>query len=343
MYRTYEASDDDLSQWDRMILNCPYSEAIHTFEWRKALSSSFRQLKPMYLVIKDGNSNIAGVLPSFVFCPIPLSRTLLSMPWALPGGLLIFPDADIREATLSVCDKLDEISRKYSLSEIVFTLPADYDKNISGKLLSAGYTKGDNRFTHLLNIESGYKRVWEAYNKRVRGAVRKAIKTGVVVRETEDGADMMSFYKLYLALMNRFGSTPKPFSLLRYLQTSPIGRFVIAELNGQVIGGLLFLHFNSCVRLWCEASDQEFLSHRPNNAMIDYIIRWSCERGYGFVDFGASPPGNDGLVAFKEEWKARKAWFCAFSKLYSPWRKKLWTISEPSIRRIYAAIQRFRL
>jgi lipid II:glycine glycyltransferase (peptidoglycan interpeptide bridge formation enzyme) len=146
--------------------------------------------------------------------------------------------------------------------------------------------------------------------------------------------------------------TPKPYQLLRYLQTSPIARLVVAELDAgkdtcapgrQIIAGLLFLHFNSSVRLWCEASDPNFLGYRPNNAIIDHIVRWACERGYPRVDFGASPPGSKGLIAFKEEWKAQKAWFYTYTKLHSSWKKKLWVTSEPALRRIYAAIQRFRL
>ena len=153
----------------------------------------------------------------------------------------------------------------------------------------------------------------------------------------------LDFYRLYLTLMERFSSTPKPYELLRYLQKSPIARLVVAELNNQIIGGLLFIHFNSSVRLWCEASDPDFLSCRPNNAIIDYIIRWACEHGYPCVDFGASPPESKGLIAFKEEWRAEKAWFYTFTKLHFSWRRKLWTVSEPALRRVYGAIQRFRI
>jgi lipid II:glycine glycyltransferase (peptidoglycan interpeptide bridge formation enzyme) len=173
--------------------------------------------------------------------------------------------------------------------------------------------------------------------------VRKAEKEGVIVQESEDEEDMACFYKMYLAMMSNFNSTPKPYSLLKYLQTSSIARMVVAKLDDRIIGGLLFLYFNSCVRLWCETSDPNFLGYRTNNAIINYIVKWSCDNGYRFVDFGSSPSNNEGLVAFKEEWGATKAWFSTFTKVYSPWRKKLWTTSEPSVRRIYAAIQHFRL
>ncbi len=343
MYKTEAATQDEIKHWNQIVSRCPYSEALHTIEWRDALATCFRQLRPEYFIIRDSNEDIAGAFPCFVFHPVPLVKMLLSMPWALPGGPLIFPGADVAQVTLSVVEKLDEISYGYHSFETTLNLPLHCSSDISNILASAGYFRESSGFTHILSTEKGYDEIWTAYNKRVRGAVRKAAKSGVVVRETENEMEMIEFYRMYMALMERFNSTPKPYELLRYLQTSPIARLVVAELDGQIIGGLLFLHFNSSVRLWCEASDPSFLKYRPNNAVIDYIIRWACEHGYLRVDFGASPPENSGLIAFKEEWKAQKARFYTFTKLNSSWKKRLWTVSEPALRRVYAAIQRIRL
>ena len=343
MYKTEVATQDELSRWNQIISRCPYSESLHTLEWRNALATCFKQMEPLYFTVRDESGSIAGALCCFIFRPIPLSKSLLSMPWALPGGPLFFPGTNVATATLSVCDKLDEISRRRRLSEAVFTLPSHCSADITSSFTSAGYSVEAERFTHILNVEAGFDAVWNAYNKRVRGAVRKAEKTGVIVRETEDEADMMEFYRLYLKMMSRFDSTPKPLSLLKYLQTSPIARLVVAQLADRIIAGLLFLHFNSSVRLWCEASDPDYLLYRPNNVIINYIIRWACERGYKLVDFGASPPENEGLVAFKEEWRAKKVWFHTLARTYSPWKRRLWAVSEPSVRRIYAAIQRFKI
>jgi len=332
-----------MRNWNRMISSCPYSEALHTAEWRDALAASFGQLTPLYFVIKDDNDDIAGALPCFSFRPVPLSKTLLSMPWTLPGGPLIFPGTDAAEATSSVCRKLDEIAREKHSFETSFTLPAHCDPNISETLVSAGYVEESSQFTHILTIENGYEEIRRAYNKGVKAAVTQAGRLGVAVRETDGEAEMIYFYKLYLAQMKRFDSTPKPYSLFRYLQTSPIARFIVAELDGQIIGGILFFHFNSRVRFWCQASDRDFLKYRPNNATIDYMIRWSSENGCRFIDFGASPPENKGLISFKEDWGAKKAWFSTFTRLHSAWRKKLWTASEPSLRRAYSAIQQFKI
>ena len=343
MYRTDIATDSEIKNWNEIISRCPYSEALHTLEWRNALKTCFKQLKPFYLTIKDEKDNIIGAVPSFVFQPIHKIKAISSMPWTLPGGLLLFPGVKFEEAAKSAIERLDKLSLETGSYETTLTLPVNCLPDIIKNIESAGYIGNQTRFTHILDVRNGYEAVWRAYNKRVRGAVRKAQNSGVIVRETEEESEMVDFYKLYMTAMGHFNSTPKPYQLLRHLQKSPIARLVVAELEGKIIGGLLFLHFNSCVRLWCEASDPDFLSYRTNNAVINYIIQWACDHGYSYVDFGASPVESDGLVAFKEEWKAEKFYFYSFTKVYSSWKGKIWGFSEPTLRRLYSGIQKFKI
>ncbi len=343
MYRTEIATSEELKTWNQIILKCQYSEALHSIEWCSALRLNFRQMTPLYLLIKDDKDNIVATMPCFLFNPIPCIKTLLSMPWTLPGGPLFLTYEDVFSAVLSVSNKLDEISLKFHSYKTVITLPPNCHSDIHKGLISSGYTPEDKCFTHILDVRNGYESVWNSYNKRIRGAVRKADKSGVIVSETQSEKDMEDFYKLYLSMMDKFNSTPKPYSLLKLLQTSSIAKLVVAYLQNKLIAGLLFIHFNKTVRLWVEASDQQYLNYRPNNAIIDYIVRWACNNGYSFVDFGASPPENNGLIAFKEEWRAEKVWFYTYAKLYSTWKDKLWHSLEPSIRRIYATIQRLAI
>ncbi|MGQ9609105.1 MAG: lipid II:glycine glycyltransferase FemX [bacterium] len=343
MYRTEIATDEELKTWDQIILRCQYSEALHSSQWCNALSLSFKQMTPLYLLIKDNKHNIIGAMPCFLFNPIPFIKTLLSMPWTLPGGPLFFSSDDIFSAVLSVNKKLDEISKKYHSYKTVITLPVNSHNDIHKGLISSGYIIENKNFTHILDVREGYENVWNSYNKRVRGAIRKAIKSGVIVSEAKNEEDMEDFYKLYLSMMDKFNSTPKPYSLFKLLQTSSIAKLIAAYFEDKLIAGLLFIHFNKTVRLWVEASDHNYLNYRPNNAIIDYIVRWACNNEYSFVDFGASPPDNNGLVAFKEEWRAEKVWFYTYARLYSAWKNTLWHKLEPPIRRIYATIQRLAI
>lgn len=326
--------------WDEVVKRCPGSNAFHSTAWRVALDRAFAQLSPMYYLIKK-NGTLIGGLPAFVFKPIPGIKMLHSMPWHLFGGIQLVADVEVDIKTvLELTEKhLLNTVHDESICETVFTLSSAQTAEYGHRLAEIGYQKRQTLFTHLLKTSEDYDVLWRAYNKRVRGAVRKAAKAGVRVSEAHTAADMEAFYALYLATIKRLGGTPKPRSLIQSLCRSSIGRLAIAKFDGEIVAGLLYLCFNRTVTLWCEASDPHYLEYRPNNAIFHHIIQWACAKGYGWVDFGASPPENHGLIAHKEQYKAQRFDFCSYIKIHSPLRQKIWQRAEPSLRRLYAWIQ----
>ena len=329
--------------WDQVLKQCLGSNAFHSTAWRVALDQAFAQLSPMYYLIKE-NGTLIGGLPAFVFKPIPGIKMLHSMPWNLFGGIQLIAGAEVDiKALIESTDKwLADAVHDRRICEAFFTLSPVQTEEYGHRLTEIGYQKHRTLFTHLLKTSEDYEVLWKAYNKRVRGAVRKAAKAGVSVSDANTDAELEAFYQLYLATVTRLGGTPKPRSLIQFLYRSRIGRLAIAKRDGVVIAGLLYLHFNRTVTLWCEASDPKNLEHRPNNAIFHHIIHWACERGYEWVDFGASPPEHQGLIAHKEQYKAQRLDFCSYIKIHSRLRRKVWQTAEPSLRKLYTWIQHAR-
>jgi predicted N-acyltransferase len=326
--------------WDTILVQCPDSNAFHSTTWCEALANSFKQLTPAYFLIKDCGTIIGG-LPAFVFQPIPGIKMLHSMPWTLFGGVQLMAEAsvDVDGLSWAVETHLEEFVKAHGLCETVFTLSPCGTKEYGERLIAADYQIYGENFTHLLKTHSDYNVLWTAYNKRVRGAVRKAEKAGVTVYDTESDGDFAAFYEIYLATEKRLGGTPKPFSLLSALFHSKLARLAIAKQSGLIIAGLLYLCFNRTVTLWRGASVPEFWEFRPNNALFDHIIRWACAEGYEWVDFGASPPDNHGLIAHKEQYRAKQTHFRSFIKIHSPIKRAVWEKSEPTLRQLYSWVQ----
>lgn len=326
--------------WDEVLKQCPNSNAFHSTAWKVALDQAFTQLSPMYYLIKEGSTLIGG-LPAFVFKPIPGVKMLYSMPWHLYGGIQLVVDAEVDIKTLlELTEKhLSNAAHDQSICETIFTLSSPQAVEYGHRFTEIGYQKHKTLFTHLLKTSEGYDVLWKAYNKRVRGAIRKSEKAGVSVSDATSDADLEAFYALYLSTIKRLGGTPKPQSLIQSLYRSGIGRLAIAKRDGVVVAGLLYLCFNRTVTLWCEASDPQYLEYRPNNAIFHHIIQWACAKEYEWVDFGASPPENHGLIAHKEQYKAQKFNFCSYIKIHSALRQKVWQIAEPSLRKLYAWLQ----
>ena len=326
------------NEWDATLRRCPETTAFQSLAWRDAVADAFRQLTPVYLLIKEENSVIGGI-PAFVFQPIPGICLWHSMPWNLFGGLHLIEPAQINAKALLQSIETAAVTKGWC--EIRWTLTPKQTP-IHGALFAEMDYERTEHFTHLLKTNGDVESLWHAYNKRVRGAVRKAEKSGVTVTDTDSEKALSTFYDMYLMTVKRLGGTPKPRALMRTLLDRKIATLALATYQGTTIAGLLYLHFNKTVTLWCEASVPAFLKYRPNNAIFHHIITRACREHYEWVDFGASPPENTGLIAHKEQYRAVRTDFASYTKVVSPMKRALWTKSEGALRQIYTWIQRNR-
>ena len=327
------------NEWDSVIQQCPNSTAFQGAVWQNTLANSFKQLMPVSQFIKEDGVVIGG-LPAFVFQPIPGIRLWHSMPWNLFGGPQIVSSVQVNAEDLisTIETYLKTTSANNGWCELCWTFSPDDSVKYGDYLAGIGYERTE-RFTHVLETNGDIDSHWNAYNKRVRGAVRKAQKSGVEVVDTDTDAALSTFYDMYLMTVKKLGGTPKPRILMKMLLQQGLAKLAIATYQNTIIAGLLYLHYNRTVTLWCEASVPEYLQYRPNNAIFHHIISWACKEGYDWIDFGASPPENKGLIAHKEQYRATRKDFSTYTKIISPLKRGLWTQSEGMLRKIYTWMQ----
>ena len=340
MYTLEPLNSETSDVWDEILSRCPNSTAFHTTTWRDGLAASFKQLTPSYFLIRENGTAIGG-LPAFVFQPVPRIKMLHSMPWNLSGGIQLIEGISVNFNLLfqTVERYLNRHASAHRLCETLFTLLPRQTEDYAHNLIELGYQEYKTSFTHLLKTHQDYDVIWTGYKKSIRKAVRKAIKSGVSVYESESESDLEAFYDIYLATQKRVGSVPKPLSLLKFLFKSDIAKLVIANHGGLIIAGVLFLYFNRTVTPWCGGSVPAFLEYRPNNVVLNYIIKWACSEGYAWMDLGASPPNNPGLTVYKEQYQAKRFKFPSYLKVHSPIKRTVWQKSEPAFRKIYTWVQ----
>ncbi|MDE0184402.1 MAG: GNAT family N-acetyltransferase [Candidatus Poribacteria bacterium] len=343
MYTLEPLKKEDSGVWDTMLLHCPNSTAFHSATWRDGLADSFNQLTPAYFLIQENGTTVGG-LPAFVFKPIPGIKLLHSMPWNQCGGIQLIEGTSVNTSVLlqSVERHLSRFANAQSPCETLFTLSPWQTEDYGRRLNELGYRKYKESFTHLLKTHADYDIIWAGYKKSIRKAVRKAEKSGVSVYESNREIDLEAFYEIYLATQKRVMSVPKPLSLMRFLLQRGLAKLVIAKHDGLIIAGVIYLYFNRTVTPWCGGSVPAFLEYRPNNAILHHIIKSACSKGFAWVDLGASPPENPGLIVYKEQYRAKRFDFSSYLKVHSPVKRAVWLKSEPALRKIYAWIQRAR-
>ena len=343
VYTLAPLTPQNQDKWDAILRQCPGTNAFQSLAWRDALAGAFgrgwvtQPLRPTYLLINQDDAVIGG-LPAFVFQPIPGIRLWHSMPWNLFGGIHLIESGQINPETLIT--SIESAAAAKGWCEIRWTLTPNHTAIYGDLFVEMGYKRTDH-FTHFLKTNGDVESLWHAYNKRVRGAVRKAEKSGVTVTDTDSEEALSTFYDMYLMTVKRLGGTPKPRALMQTLLERKIAKLAIATYRGTIIAGLLYLLFNKTVTLWCEASVPAFLKYRPNNAIFHHIITRACREQYEWVDFGASPSENTGLIAHKEQYRAIRTDFASYTKVISPLKRALWTKSEGALRQIYTWMQFF--
>jgi len=144
-------------------------------------------------------------------------------------------------------------------------------------------------------------------------AIRKAERSGVVVRRAESEDDLRLWYPLYLRAMRAGVVLPRPYrffeQLWRTVALREMGYLLLAEIpNGgstTLIAGSLYLQFGGTVFYAFNGRRAEYLGARPNEAIHWHAIQQACRAGLQWYDLGEADEGSS-LAAFKAKWATHR-------------------------------------
>lgn len=160
---------------------------------------------------------------------------------------------------------------------------------------------------HILPLGQDHEAVFALHNATVRNHIRKAERRGVKIREASGDSDLKSYQQIYRKLADengwRFIYPARLTSELTALNGD--SRFLVAEHEGNIIGGALFLRDSNSVYYMHGATDRTMSHLFPSSALLNGGIKWACEIGADFFNFGNSGK-NESLARFKASWGAEK-------------------------------------
>jgi FemAB-related protein (PEP-CTERM system-associated) len=179
-------------------------------------------------------------------------------------------------------------------------------------------------------LERDPELVWQKFNRKVRNATRKAMKSGLEV--VMDGDYLRDFYRIYARNMRDLGAPVHAYSFYANLQ----GEFpeqtgiAVVRYDGRVIAGIFLLYFRDTVISGWASSDKSYQRFNPNNLLYWAVIKDGCETGYEHFDFGRSI-ADSGTYRFKKPWGAEVAQLCY--QYYLNRAKKMPDTSQTSPKR----------
>jgi hypothetical protein len=160
------------------------------------------------------------------------------------------------------------------------------------------------RNTVYVDLEIPISEITKKYSSQNRNKIRKADKNGLFVRHASI-SELDRFLELYYRTMDKNNATDyyyftKEFFLntLRFLDSNV--ELVFVQYEEKVVSAGIFMHYNNTVHYHFSGSDREFLKFAPNNLLLDYMIKWSKDKGYKYFHLGGGYKGNDDLYKFKK-------------------------------------------
>lgn len=283
--------DSDSREW-RDFLGKNEALIFHTPEFKELIEKTFTNAKAEYMAI-IGKKEIETIFPFLYIAKPMLGKKLISCGYIEYGGPAgLQKDEYIKEI-------LNHLKGKYSKKAEYLEIREGLNKIDFKKLNLKKVSEYRRPLTRLGNIEE----LWKNISKKRRNNIRKARKSGVVIRELRK-EDTESIYKLYLENMKRFGTPPLPKkffeNLFDILAEKGFARVTGAFYKNKLATVMINYIFKKTIHVIIVVSDQEYWIYKPADLIYWESIEWGCKNGYEIFDFGRTRL-DSGQFKFKQQ------------------------------------------
>lgn len=148
---------------------------------------------------------------------------------------------------------------------------------------------------------------WEPPDSTLRSEIRKAEREKLPVEPFEPSRHMESFLALMRQTEKRHGRSPKykpQFfeELGKLAQADKRIRWRHCEIEGKPAASHIFLIDGPMALHWQVYFDKRFSFAKPNQYLLFVMAKELAAEGVTTLNLGASPPGAEGLAAYKKKW-----------------------------------------
>ncbi len=280
---------EEWRQWDDYIDAHPQGTVFHLSQWQKMIQSSFNH-QPRHLLIREKNGRIRGILPLFLVSSRLFGRMLISTPQAAYGGIL----ADDEATSVSLLMEARRVAEEDSVRFLEL-------RNFQNDIKNTELQVKDLYVTFRQELFSDPEKNLLAIPRKTRAECREGIKNELEFRTNAIGVD--EFYSVYSRSVRDLG-TPVFSKRLFANGLKEFGhncRIFSVHSQGKLVSAVWTLFYKDEVIPYYGGSIREYNRLGVNNFMYWSLIKYGCENGYKFFDFGRSKKGT-GSFDFKKRW-----------------------------------------
>jgi len=285
------SGDMDEVSWDRYVLEHPLASGYHLMAWRRIIEETFAH-RTFYLMAKDNESAVQGVLPLVFLSSRIFGRFMISMPCFNYGGLLA-NTVEAQEALLVVA------------VELAKNLKATHIELRHQELIYLGWQSKCHKVSMRLDLPTHFDLLWRSFSSKLRSQVRRAQKEGMAVR-MGGGELLEDFYHVFSRNMRDLG-TPVYGKVFfdAIVQTFPKqARICVVYWKDQPLATGFLYGFRKMLEVPWASSDRRYNHLAPNMLLYSSVLNYACQESYKVFDFGRSTP-KSGTYQFKKQWGAK--------------------------------------
>jgi FemAB-related protein (PEP-CTERM system-associated) len=276
--------------WDQYVQNHPTASGYQLTGWRWIVEKSFGH-RTVYLMARDQQDHVRGVLPLVFLSSRLFGRCLVSMPFVNYGGVL----TDSFEAQGALLNAAVDRAKAYRAGHIELR---------HERLLSLDWTSKQHKVSMRLDLPREPEVLWKRFPSKLRSQIRRAEKESLTVRIAGDEI-LDNFYSVFTRNMRDLGTPVYGQQFFRaILEAFPKEARICAVYVGRqpVAAGFLYGFRNTLEIPWA-SSDRRYNRLSANMLLYSTALEYACRQGYQVFDFGRSTPGS-GTYRFKEQWGA---------------------------------------
>jgi CelD/BcsL family acetyltransferase involved in cellulose biosynthesis len=286
----------DDARWMEFVSANENATAFHHPAWAALLGHSYRY-SAFALALDDGRGRIVAGLPVLDVSNRLRGKRWVSLPYTDACLPLLAPGGSVEELVTA----LDEERRRQSIPEF----------ECRAKLPGVQARRRSEAVVHTLRLASDPGQIEKGFKRTVRQHIAKGHRAGVTVRRAEAVSDVVdTFYGLHVRTRRRQGVPVQPrryfVQLWQRILEPGLGFCLLVHNDHRPVAGAVFLAWKDTVVYKYSASDERYLSLRPNYVLLWEAIRWSGANGYAALDLGRTDLDQAGLRRFKSSWGARE-------------------------------------
>jgi hypothetical protein len=304
------------SIWDKFVENSPQAWLWHSWDSQDAIDTWPGKHDLSFAIIdSDQTEQILAIMPVH-----RVDRSFLGLfnncILESTGGLAIAPNLSKRQIDMINRQWLDHMlqladQQNAESIDISLTPMAPAYRGIAcpriNPLIDFSFQNTSTQ-TYVLELNQSIDTIWENMESFCRTHIRKAEKSGLVVREAGGEEDLEIYYGLHCATYNRTGVKPHPLAYFQKIWEFYVdqgkAKVFFAELDGKVIAADNEAIYKKAVSGWTAAGLNSVVPG-VNNLLHWTAMKWAIENQFEFYESGEGFPGEKnskrkGLTDFKK-------------------------------------------